>query len=416
MKITDIVYKTYDEVQNMKQWDLISMPKKPKWYLQLLAWLLAFPETFKVKPKISKNNMEGLNEPYIMLCNHNSFLDFKIATRAIFPKRSTYIVAVDGFIGRESIMRNVGCYMKRKFVSDINLVKQVKHTLEEHKVIAQIYPEARYSLVGTNSPLPDSLGKLVKLLKHPVVTLISHGHHLRQPFWNLKPRKVRTMTNMTQIITKEEIKTLSIDEINKRIREAFVYDDYQYQLDNNIHIKEPFRAEGLHKPLFICPHCKSEHKMTSKGHKIWCTVCNETYEMNDLGQLHNNNKTIFSHIPDWYNWQRTIIRDQVINKQYHVELEVNIDILPNSTGFYRVGKGTFIQNNDGIQLIHKDFTVEKPVQANFGIHIEYDYFGRGDGISFSTKDNTFYVYPTDQSFNVTKVHFGTEELFFDKSK
>lgn len=416
MKITNIVYKSFDEINQMEQWDFASMPKKPKWYLQLLAWVLALPETFKVKPTINKHNMKGLKEPYIMLCNHNSFLDFKIATRAIFPRRSTYIVAVDGFIGREGIMRNVGCYMKRKFVSDINLVKQVKHTLEDLKVIAQIYPEARYSLVGTSSPLPDSLGKLVKHLKHPVVTLVSHGHHLRQPFWNLTPRKVRTKTDMTQIITKDEVQELSVEEINKRIREAFIYNDYQYQLENHIQIKEPFRAEGLHKPLFICPHCHKENTMTSKGIKIWCTSCNEIYEMNEYGILLNHNHTVFSHIPDWFNWQRQVIRDQIKNNNYNIDLEVEIDILPNSSGFYRVGKGRFIQNKDGIQLIHKDFKVSKPVLSNFGIHIEYDYFGRGDGISFSTKDHTFYVYPTDQSFNVTKVHFGTEELYDLESK
>lgn len=152
MKITDIVEKSYKEVKEMPHFDLVSMPKKPRWALQLLAWTLALPETFAVKPNIKKVNMKDLNEPFVMLCNHNSFLDFKIATRAVFPRRSNYIVAVDGFISRESLMRNVGCFMKRKFVSDITLAKQVKHSVKENKVICQIYSEARYSLVGT-SPL-----------------------------------------------------------------------------------------------------------------------------------------------------------------------------------------------------------------------------------------------------------------------
>ena len=135
MKITDIVYKSYDEVREMPRFDLKSLPKRPKWYLQVLAWILALPETFSVRPNIRKHNMEGVKGPFIMLCNHNSFLDFKIATRAVFPKRSTYIVAVDGFIGREGIMRNVGCFAKRKFLSDSVIVRQIKHSIEENKVI-----------------------------------------------------------------------------------------------------------------------------------------------------------------------------------------------------------------------------------------------------------------------------------------
>jgi 1-acyl-sn-glycerol-3-phosphate acyltransferase len=163
MKISDITNRTIEEVNNYPRFDMKSMPIKAKWYLQIVAWILSFPETFVVKNKINKVRMDQIKEPYIMLCNHNSFLDFKVATKAVFPRRSTYIVAVDGFIGREQLMRNVGCFPKRKFVSDISIVRQIKHSIEVNKSVCQIYPEARYSLVGTTSPLPESLGKLIKL-------------------------------------------------------------------------------------------------------------------------------------------------------------------------------------------------------------------------------------------------------------
>ncbi|MBN2299719.1 MAG: hypothetical protein JXC31_00860 [Acholeplasmataceae bacterium] len=412
MKITDIVYKNIDEVKAMPRFDMKKMPIRPKWYLQVLAWVLAFPETFAVHSKIRKHNMSNLKGPYILLCNHNSFLDFKVATRAVFPRRSSYIVAIDGYIGREQIMRNVGCFLKRKFVSDSALIRQIEYSLVVNKTICQIYPEARYSLVGTTSMLPDSLGKLIKRMKHPVATIISHGHHLRQPFWNLKPRKVHTSSDLTLIITQEEIDQLSIDEINQRIREAFQYDDYAYQVQENLRITEPFRAENLHKPLYMCPHCKTEDQMTSKGNKLWCKSCQETYEMDDLGRLNNvNGKTLFSHIPDWFEWERNEVRSQIINNQYHVELEVNIDMLPNSTGFYRIGKGKLIHNKNGFHLIGENLDVKKPVIANFGVHIEYDYFGRGDGLSFSTMEDTYYMYPINQNYPITKFHFATEELF-----
>jgi hypothetical protein len=412
MKITDIKYKTYKETKELDQFDLKSMPIKPKWYLKPLAWILALPETFSVKSRIKKVNMSKLKQPYILLCNHNSFLDFKVATRAIFPKSSNYIVAVDGFINRESIMRNVGCFMKRKFVSDISLAKQVKHSLTKNKVICQIYPEARYSLVGTSSPLPVSLAKLVKWLKHPVVTLISHGHHLRQPFWNLKKRKVNTYTEMTQILTKDDLENLSVEQVNEVINKAFIYNDYKYQLDNNIRITEDFRAEGLHKPLYKCPHCLCENKMDSKGNTLFCLNCNETYEMDELGVLKNTlGKTLFSHIPDWFEWQREEVRKEIELGKYNIEIEVDIDILPNSDGFYRIGKGRLVHNVEGFTLEHPEFNIHKPAVSNFGVHIEYDYFGRGDGISFSTNEDTFYIYPISQDFNVTKFHFAAEEVY-----
>ena len=309
-------------------------------------------------------------------------------------------------------MKNVGCFAKRKFVSDRSIVKQIKHSIEHNKTICQIYPEARYSLVGTSSALPDSLGKLVKLTGYKVVTLISHGHHLRQPFYNLKPRKLRTSTDMTLILDEHDIKELSSEEINKRIKDAFAYDDYQYQLDNKIEINESFRAEGLHKPLYMCPHCLTENKMASKDNKLWCKKCNETYTMDLLGRLSNDKgSTIFSHIPDWFEWERKMVKQEIIDGKYSIQLEVDIDVLPNSSGFYRLGIGALTHNKFGYTLEGAGFKVEKPVIANFGVHIEYDYFGRGDGISFSTNDQTYYMYPKDQTYSVTKFHFASEELY-----
>ena len=416
MKISDVVYKSVEEVNEMPRFDLKELPKRAKWYLQLLAWVLSFPETFAVKSKIKRHNMDGLKGPYILLCNHNSFVDFKVATRAIFPRRANYIVAVDGYINREGLLRNVGGILTRKFISDRVIVRQIKHSLEVNKVICEIYPEARYSLVGTTAMLPDSLGKLCKMMGYPVVSLISNGHHLRQPYWNLNKRKVQTKSNITQILNQEDIQSKSIDEINEIIRESFIYDDYKYQYDNKISITFEDRAKGLHKALYQCPSCKKEFKMTSNKNKIWCEHCGKKYTMSEYGRLEaEEGTTEFPHIPDWFEWQRSEVKKQILTNNYNVSIDVHIDSLPNATGFYRLGTGKLKHDKFGYHLIHEDgesvLSVKKPVLANYGVHVEFDYFGKGDCISFSTFDDTFYLFPVNQEYAVTKFHFATEELF-----
>jgi len=416
MKISDIVYKKISEVDAMPRFDMLKKPQKATWYLQVLAWILSFPETFATKAKIIKTNMKSLKGTYIMLCNHNSFLDFRAATRGAFTRSSNYVVAIDGYINREGLLRSVGGIGKRKFISDTPIVRNIKYSLTELGEICQIYPEARYSLVGTTAILPDSLGKLVKLFKYPVVSLISHGHHLRQPVWNLNKRKVRTRTDMTQIIDKDEILSISVDEINQRINKAFQYDDYKYQLDNKIKINYKDRAKNLHKVLYICPNCLTEFKMASNGNRIWCEHCNEVHEMDEYGQLHNpNDNTRFPHIPDWYEWEREQVRTEILEGRYHVEMEVNVDSLPNSTGYYRLGVGILKHGTNGFDLkLNQEgekLHVKKHVLENYSLHIEFDYFGRGDGISFSTVNDTYYLYPVDQSYAVTKFHFAVEELY-----
>ena len=169
--------------------------------------------------------MEGLKPPYLLLCTHHAFNDFKVTTAAIFPHRANYVVAIDGFIGREWLLRQVGGICKRKFTNDVQLVRQIRHVLVKHKDILALYPEARYSLVGTNAVLPESLGKMVKLLGVPVVMLNMHGNYLNSPCWNLTPRGNRLEADLSQILTPEELSKATVAEINETINEAFSYDE-----------------------------------------------------------------------------------------------------------------------------------------------------------------------------------------------
>lgn len=417
MKISDIVSKSFAEVAAMPRYDLNELPKKMKWYLKPVAWLLAFPETIACHTKVRKHGVKGLKGGYLLLCNHNSFFDFKVATKALFPRGANYVVAIDGFINREQLLRNVGCICKRKFIPDAGLVKQLKYSIFHNHYIAAVYPEARYSLTGTTSILPDSLGKMIKLFKAPVVTLITHGNHLHQPVWNLKPRKIHTSADMTYILTPQDIEKMSVEEINAKVKEAFYYDDYEYQLINHIQIKAKDRAEHLERILYKCPHCGSEHSMKSEGSKLWCDACHKTYEMDFYGRMHaTEGLTEFEHIPDWFEWERGEVRKEILAGTYRMETTVHIDSLPNTTGYYRIGEGSLIHDLHGFHL-HADLDektvlhIDKLVSENYGVHIEYDYFGKGDGISFSLSNDTYYLFPVKQEISVTKVHFAVEELY-----
>ena len=172
-----------------ERFDMKKPPCRTAWYLRPLTLLLSAPDAKKHGAIIRKTGVEGLKPPYLLLCNHNAFLDFKVATKAIYPHRANYVVAIDGFIGREWLLRKVGCICKRKFTSDITLIRQLRRVVQNGDVNV-IYPEARYSLCGTTAVLPASLGKLCKLLGVPVVTFICHGHHINSPFWNLDRKSV----------------------------------------------------------------------------------------------------------------------------------------------------------------------------------------------------------------------------------
>jgi transposase-like protein len=360
--------------------------------------------------------MKGLKPPYLLLGNHNAFLDFKTATVAIFPHRASNIVAIDGFLKREWLLRAVGCVCKRKFTSDMVLIKHLMKLIKRGEIVT-LYPEARYSLCGTTAIIPDSLGKLVKHLHVPVVTLITRGHHINSPFWNLTERNNRTEADMTQIITADEIEELTVEQIMSRINKAFVYDDFKWQLDNRISVTYPKRAEGLHKVLYQCPHCMKEYMMSSEGTILTCNSCHKQWNMNEYGQLEALDKnTEFSHIPDWYEWERKQVRDQIDAGTYCFDKEVRIDSLPNAVGYVDLGDGRLIHNKDGFTLTgisdSEQFKMEWPAKILYSCHIEFDYLGKyGDCVDLNTLTDTLYIYPKGNDFSVTKLSLATEELY-----
>ncbi len=405
--------------KNFTRFDMSKPPVRTKWYLRPLTYILSAPDVFKHRTKITKTRTEGLKPPYLMLCNHNSFLDFKVLTKAIFPSRANYVVAIDGFIGREKLLRNVGCICKRKFTNDIVLVKQLKQVLKNGD-IAVVYPEARYSLCGTTAVLPESLGKLCKVMKVPVVTFICHGNHVTSPFWNLHDRGIKpTEAEMTLLFTPEELAGMSVEEINKKLVEAFQYDDYRWQKERGLRTKYKKRAEGLQKVLYQCPACKTEFRMETEGTKLRCKACGKTWVLNELNELTaEDGRTEFSHIPDWYEWERSNVRAEVEAGTYTSgELDVHVDSLPNAKGYVRLGNGKMVHDEKGFRVWGTDdqgmaFSMEIPAATQYSVHIEYEYLGKyGDCVDLNTLQDTWYVYPHGNDFAVTKMALATEELY-----
>ena len=404
--------------KNKKRYNTGKKPIRQPIYLKALIWVLSWFALLGKKKKIEKINMEGLKPPYMILSNHMSFLDFELTALATWPHRVNNVVNVDGYIKRAWLMEWIGSVCTRKFTTDLKLVRSISTVLKRGDVLC-LYPEARYSPCGVTSYLPPSLGKIVKKNKAPVVAVVHRGNYLTSPFWNFrKKRKVPLHTTLTQILTTEDIERMSVEEINDVIQKSLYYDEYRYQKENGILIKEPFRAEGLHRILYQCPHCKTESKMDSKGAELFCTACQKRWYMNEDGSLTaTEGETEFSHIPDWFAWEREQVRTQVENGTYVFADDVDVFSLPRTHGFTKLGKGkiTHDKENGFVLTGHyngSDYRIQrKPLEIN-SLHVEYDYFRirRADCFDISTENDSFYCYPTQENI-VTKMAFATEEIY-----
>jgi DNA-directed RNA polymerase subunit RPC12/RpoP len=396
------------------RFDMKKPPVRQKNYLRVLTWFISLPVVWMRRLKIIKTNMKKLKPPYLLLCTHMSFIDFMVTTACIFPRRANYVVAIDGFIGRETLLRKVGCICKRKFTNDIQLVMNLRKVIKNKDVLV-LYPEARYSLIGTNACLPESLGKLAKLLKVPVVVLKMHGNHINSPCWNLKKRNIRLCAEMEQLIDAEQIQTLPTQKINEMINEAFRYDEYLWQKENNIVVRYKERACGLHKVLYKCIRCGAEYQMDSFGDTLMCNHCQAQWIMSQLGELSGPEDAGTVHIPDWYEHLRGEVRREIDAGDYCVETDVIVESLPNAEGYIPLGEGKLRHDMHGFTLEGvfggEQFQLKKEPLSMYSCHIEYDYKGKGDCIDLSTLEDTYYIYPKNKACSVTKIALATEELY-----
>ncbi len=403
-------------LDNVPRYDM----KKPpmRMHLRPLMGLLVLPSLLSHRNKLTKVNMEGIKPPYLLLCNHNAFMDMTVAVKATFPHRVNFVVAIDGFIGREWLLRLIGCICKRKFTHDAQLIRQLR-TVVQNGDIAAIYPEARYSLCGTTAVLPASVGKLAKFLKVPVVTLICHGHHVNSPFWNTADHKLKgTEATMTCIFTADEVASLPHEVIMDKITEMFQYDDFAWQKENRKKITYPKRGEGLHKVLYQCSECGTQYRMSSSGITLKCDACGRSWTMDEYGELHAaEGETRFPHIPDWYEWERANVRKEVEDGTYGIHCKATVEALPNAKKYIPIGEADLTHDMTGFTLSGiengKPYEIKWPAASNYSVHIEYDYLGKhGDCVDLNTLKDTLYTYPEGRDFSVTKMSLATEELYF----
>ena len=131
-------------------------------------------------------------------------------------------------------------------------------------------------------------------------------------------------------------------------------------------------------------------------------------------------ETEFSHIPDWYEWERANVRKEVEAGTYDSgPLQVHVDSLPNAKRYIRLGNGIMRHDMTGFHVHGTDvdgdpFDMDWAVPSLYSVHIEYEYLGKyGDCVDLNTLQDTWYTYPeTFQKFSVTKMALATEELYY----
>lgn len=400
----------YEKVINFKK-PKNKKPIKPLFILRTLVRVLAIPDLLKAKFSYSGTVPK---EPCLILMNHSSFIDLKIVYKIFYPRPFGIVCTSDGFVGKSLLMRLLGCIPTKKFVTDVSLISNIKYLLNKKKTSVLMYPEASYSFDGTATPLPRKLGVLIKKLNVPVVFIETFGAFTRDPLYNcLQIRDVAVSANVKTLINKEQIKELSVSEIDEVLDKAFSFDHFKWQKENKIKVQEDFRADGLNRILYKCANCGTEGQMVGQGEKLTCNHCKKEYLLTEYGELKAlSGQTEFSHIPSWYNYERECVKKEIENGVYNLNCPVKIGVMVNYNAIYMVGEGTLQHNNSGFTLKNEQDEViytQKPI-SSYSLYADYFWYEIGDVICIGDNNILYYCFPLDNTA-VAKTRLAAEELY-----
>ena len=411
--------KSYDQVMALPR-PKKKQPKKVGLFWRCLIRLLTVFGMIGTKFKYETEGLENLKkEPCLILMNHSCFLDLQIAYKILFPKHFCIVCTSDGFVGFGGLMgwlmRTIGCIPTQKFVTDLNLVQNMNYALKTLKTSVLMYPEASYSFDGTATALPRKMGVLLKKLDVPVIMIETFGAFSRNPLYNeLQIRKsVPISARARCLYTREQIHSLSVKELSDGLDQAFGFDHFRWQKEQNLEIHEPFRADGLNRILFQCAACRTEGKMEGNGIHLHCQHCGKKYELTPIGQLQAlDGETEFPHIPDWYRWEREQVRNEIEQGTYRMEADVKIGMLVDYKSIYMVGEGHLIHDLNGFHLTGCDGKLEfeqKPLNC-YGLYADYYWYEIADVICIGNNDRLYYCFPQGGDV-VAKTRMATEEMY-----
>ena len=406
--------KSYDEVMAKPKH---RKPIRPNMFFRTLMRVVSIPDLAATDFTCEKIGMEklGKKEPCLYLMNHCSFIDLEIAATILYPRPFNIICTSDGFVGKDWLMHAIGCIPTNKFTSDLHLLRDMTHAVKKLGNSVLMYPEASYSFDGTSTPLPETLGGCLKLLGVPVVMIRTFGSFSRNPLYNnLKRRKVKVSAEMEYILSPEDIKEKTPAELNEILKKNFTFDYWGWQKENGVKITEDFRAEGLNRVLYKCPHCLAEGKMSADGISVVCEACGKAYDLTEDGTLMaKDGESAFTHIPDWYAWERECVKNEILNDQYRLQVPVDICMLMDTKHVYRVGEGELTHTKDGFRLVGCDGKLDYTQSgiSSYSLYSDFYWYEIGDVICIGDSKMLYYCFPKCEGDFVAKTRLAAEEIY-----
>ena len=236
--------------------------------------------------------------PCLVLCNHNTDWDPLLLGCAF--EHQMYFVASEHIFRWGLVTRLI-----RLLVDPIPRLKGSLGTDTALSVMRRlhtgcsvaIFAEGNRSFTGVTGEILPSTGKLARVCGATLVTYRLEGGYFTSPRWcGSSLRRGRMRGHLAGVYTSQQLRSMSVSEINEAIRRDLYCDAYAQQREEMVKYSGTALAEHLETLLCICPRCGSVGGLVSDGDWLRCSCGFET-RFNEYGFLEGD--APFDNLKDW---------------------------------------------------------------------------------------------------------------------
>ncbi len=250
--------------------------------------------------------LENTEPPFLIVANHVTNYDPVIISANY--SQLVHWVANDAVFRHPVlrwVFRRTQTIPKTKGMSDLDTVRLMHEKVREGGVVG-LFPEGKTCWDGKTHQMMPATSKLVKLLKVPVISVTIRGGYMTQPrwVWPKNRRRSRILLDAKMLIRQDEIKDLSLDQIDQRLEEGLRNDDFLFQKENPVLLESEKRAEHLELFTYICPKCGRLEALRSSGNDVGCIHCKWSFTIDPYGQFPSDADFPFPDLTQWNDWQQ----------------------------------------------------------------------------------------------------------------
>ena len=327
-----------------------------------------------------------LDEPTLIMQNHVTDSDMFLM-----------IAAVDEpmyFVGSEHLVRSGG--LMKFFINAfdgiplckgsvaIGPTKEIVKRIKDGNHVC-IFPEGSRTFDGRTNPFNPATGKLIKMSGAGLVTFRFKGGYFVQPRWTKVWRKGPLTGEFVGHYSADEIKRMSVEEINEILRRDIYEDAYETQLKDPKEYQAEGLAEGIENILYLCPSCHKLETIKGHGDDFTCSACGMKTHYDSYGMLSSDNEAMsFKTLAQWVDWE-----DSEFDRMYEQgemsfeNSDVTLSSIDMNTHVEKVlTSGSISADKEGMKIGEYEF----PFNTMEG----FEYINLGNSLLFTNK-NVYYT-------------------------